>query len=334
QPGYIRKSYLARRLHAVLQFVVRKGAPNGLEDELKHLSELDSVRQHEGYGLVRMIIWATPMLGFLGTVIGITLALGDLSPQALVATPEAAMEGLLAGLSVAFDTTALALTLSIILMFCQFITNQMESSLLESVDQIVDREVVGRFEELGGGTDPHVASITQMSSAVLNTVDSLVERQAEIWERSLRDSQARWNDIMSTAGSNIEVGLETAFRRSIQAHAEELVRNEEAASVRTDRRFEMLQQTLKENAAVMQQQQAELTKQGDLMLQAINATGEVTKVQNALNENMRSLSLMGKFDETVMSLSAAINLLNARLGAPRQNSQRVRLYQEDDRRAA
>jgi hypothetical protein len=219
-------------------------------------------------------------------------------------------------------------------MFCQFITNQMESSLLESVDQIVDREIIGRFIELGGGTDPHVASITQMSTAVLNSVEGSVVRQAEIWERSLREAQTRWDEIMRTAGSNIEVGLEAAFRRSIQAHAEELVRSEEAASIRTDRRFESLQQTLKENAVVMQHQQSELTKQGDLMLQAINATGEVAKVQNALNENMRSLSLMGKFDETVMSLSAAINLLNARLGSPKQNSQRVRLYQQDDRRAA
>ena len=49
------------------------------------------------------------MLGFLGTVIGITLALGDLSPQSLVNEPEVAMQGLLGGLSIALTSDHLAL---------------------------------------------------------------------------------------------------------------------------------------------------------------------------------------------------------------------------------
>ena len=43
---------------------------------------------------------------------------------------------------------------------------------------------------------------------------------------------------------------------------------------------------LTENAKVMQAQQAELVRQGDLMLQAIAAAGEVSTIQNALNENL------------------------------------------------
>ncbi len=332
-PGYIRNSYLVQRLTTTLEFVDRKGGGGGLEEELKHQSELDSMRQYEGFALVRMIIWATPMLGFLGTVIGITLALGNLSPQALVATPEKAMEGLLAGLSVAFDTTALALTLSMVLMFCLFIVNQMETSLLEAVDKRVDRELVGRFADVTVQADPQLASVSKMSQAVLQAVESLVERQAELWNQSLRESQQHWDHITKAAGTNIEACLESAFRRSIREHAQELARHEQDAQLRTDHRWEQLQSVLKDNAEVMRGQQVELVKQGDLMLQAINATGEVTKVQHALNENMRSLSLMGKFDETVMSLSAAINILNARLGAPKAAARRVQLYQGDDQRS-
>ena len=29
------------------------------------LSDMDAARQHESYALVRILIWATPMLGFL-----------------------------------------------------------------------------------------------------------------------------------------------------------------------------------------------------------------------------------------------------------------------------
>ncbi len=333
-PSHVRQSYLVQRLETIFEFVNRKRSAAGLEDELKHQSDLDSARQHEGYALVRMIIWATPMLGFLGTVIGITLALGDLSPQSLVATPELAMEGLLSGLGIAFDTTALALSLSMVLMFCQYVTNQLETALLEAVDARVDREMLGRFQTdaRADSQEPNLLALRNMSEAMLEAVETTVEKQAEVWNQTLGDSQERWDSIMNAAGTNIEASLESAFRRSIHTHAQELARNEELSQGRTDERWEQLQSVLTKNADVMQSQQVELVKQGDLMLQAINATGEVTKVQHALNENMRSLSLMGKFDETVMSLSAAINLLNARMSAPEENANRVRLYRDDDDR--
>ena len=60
------------------------------------------------------------MLGFLGTVVGISGALGGLT---VASDFEAMLSGLRDKLYVAFDTTALALTLSIVLMFAQFIVN-------------------------------------------------------------------------------------------------------------------------------------------------------------------------------------------------------------------
>ncbi len=58
-----------------LQHVRRHGSAETLDDELKYLSDIDAGRLHTGYGLFRVIVWAIPILGFLGTVIGITMAL-------------------------------------------------------------------------------------------------------------------------------------------------------------------------------------------------------------------------------------------------------------------
>ncbi len=319
-PSYVDNSYLVQRLSNILQYVRRSRSTAGLDQELKHLSEMDAIRQQESYSLVRIIVWATPMLGFLGTVIGITVALGNLSPKALVSTPEMAMDGLLGGLSVAFDTTAVALGLSMVLMFMQFITNRLESELLLGVDARVERELLGRFTEVGGSRDPYVNSVNRMSESVLQAVESLVNRQADIWEKTLATNQERWDQVMKSAGSNIEASMASAFRRSLVDYNSELERTEEHSASRADRRWEQLQNVLTENARVMQDQQAELVKQGDLMLRAIDATGDVAKVQNALNENLKSLTMMGQFDETVMSLSAAINLLNSKLGASARSS--------------
>ena len=77
----VRGSYLGRRLNDLLESVERKGSAAGLDDEIKYLADMDAARQQDSYALVKIVIWAAPMLGFLGTVVGITDALGDLGKQ-------------------------------------------------------------------------------------------------------------------------------------------------------------------------------------------------------------------------------------------------------------
>jgi hypothetical protein len=69
------------------------------------------------------------------------------------------MKGLTSGLYVAFDTTALALMLSMLLMFLQFVIERFETQALSAVDIRANEELIGRFEQLGASHDPHVASI-------------------------------------------------------------------------------------------------------------------------------------------------------------------------------
>ncbi len=140
-PGGRQNDYLVRRLREAIEHVRRRGSAESLDEHLKYLADLDAGRSHAGFALVRVIIWAIPILGFLGTVIGITLAIANLSPQAL----EDSLPKVTAGLGVAFDTTALALGLSIVLMFAQFLTDRAETALLAQVDRRADELLDGRF---------------------------------------------------------------------------------------------------------------------------------------------------------------------------------------------
>ncbi len=120
-PKRVRNSYLGRRLHDAVSHVDRKQSVGGLDDELKYLADQDAARQYESYSLLRILIWATPMLGFLGTVIGITMTLENFGKQDFGNDNlQGAMDVLLGGLYLAFDTTALALSFSVALMFMQF----------------------------------------------------------------------------------------------------------------------------------------------------------------------------------------------------------------------
>ena len=76
-----REEYFIRRLRAALEHVRSHGSAETLNDELKYLSDIDASRLHAGFGLFRVILWAIPILGFLGTVVGITMALNSVDLQ-------------------------------------------------------------------------------------------------------------------------------------------------------------------------------------------------------------------------------------------------------------
>ena len=325
--GPARRSYLGNRLREALEYVERKGNADGLDDELKYLADLDAGRQHDSFGLVRIIIWATPMLGFLGTVVGITQALGDLDPKMLATSIQTAMEGLLAGLYVAFDTTALALSLSIVLMFVQFFVDRIENQLLSSVDERVNTELVGRFETTGNANDPHLASIQRMAEEVIKTSQTLVARQTQLWKTTTEAADQRWAQIAAGFSEQLKSSWCEAMDQSLGRFAERLARTEEDAVDQAQRRWKQWQTALSDNARMLQAQQQEMTKQGDVVARVLEATGDIIRLETLLNENLNSLAGAKNFEDTVMSLAAAIHLLNTRLEPSVDRSQQVDLGQ-------
>jgi biopolymer transport protein ExbB/TolQ len=310
----LKGSYLGKRLIDALESIQRSGSAEGLDAELKYLSDLDAGRQQESYGLVRIIVWAVPMLGFLGTVIGITTAIGDLAKADLVNSMDTAMSGLLSGLFLAFDTTAIALSFALVLMFGQFVLDRTETQLLSEVDARVIAEFAGRFEMVGGSSDPQVQAMHRMAQQVVKATEQLVQRQAEIWQVTIQAAHQQWQKVASTSGEQLQQALATSLERSLVQHAATMAKIEQASAENVQHRWEQWQTVLSDNARLLHAQQQELTRQGELMTRAIQASGEVIKLEHALNQNLAALSGAKNFEDTVMSLAAAIHLLNVRLG--------------------
>ena len=106
--------------------------------------------QHEidlRYNLIRYVTWLIPTLGFIGTVIGIALALGD-AGNLDFGNPEA---GMLAGvtdkLGVAFYTTLLALLQSAVLVFFQQMAQAREEMALNRAGQYCLDNLINRLFE-------------------------------------------------------------------------------------------------------------------------------------------------------------------------------------------
>jgi hypothetical protein len=63
-------------------------------------------------------------------------------------------------------------------------------------------------------------------------------------------------------------------------------------------------------------QQEQLVRQGDVLLKVVEATGQVRKLEEALNDNLSTLAASHQFEQTIVGLSAALQLLSANLSRP------------------
>ncbi len=104
---------LPRTLLSALQRFATTGSIQAVSDTIKESCEIGADRLDSELSMVRYIAWAIPSIGFIGTVRGIGEALG----QAYKAV-EGDITGVTVSLGVAFNSTFVALVLSIVIMFC------------------------------------------------------------------------------------------------------------------------------------------------------------------------------------------------------------------------
>jgi len=257
-PAGRQREYYIGRLRAALERVRLRGSTENLDDYLDYLADLDSARQHASFALFRVIVWSIPILGFLGTVVGITMALNSVDLRA----PDESMVEVLSGLGLKFDTTALALSLSIVLMFVQFFVEKAESSLLDRVTRQVAEEILSRFPPTAAASDPALASAARLTDTLAALTENLLRRQMELWQAALGSALGNYRQAMESASARL---------------------------------------------------QSALAQQADVLRQVVQASGEVVRLEDALNRNLAALAGSRHFEQTVLNLAAAVQLLNARL---------------------
>lgn len=308
-PASTRESYLPRRLRETLDAICRKSSADELQEDLRFFSDVDAGRAHSSYAMVRIIIWAIPILGFLGTVIGITVAISGLDPKAL----EGSLSVVTSGLGVAFDTTALALALSMVLMFGQFFIDKAETKLLSDVDNQANDMLTPRFPRAGSEQDPQLNGVRRMAEAVISSVERTVERQAEIWNHTISVSNERWESVTSAGREQLEEAFGKALTKAMESHRKQMVSIEDGSAEQNRKHWLQVQHALEACAASNASQQLELRRQSDSLLQIVNGAGQVRQLEDALTRNLATLSSSQHLQETLMNLTGAVNLLNARL---------------------
>ena len=107
--------------------------------------------QHEielKYTMLRYLVWLIPTIGFIGTVIGIALALSEAANMPELAESRAIrdwMGALTTRLGIAFNTTLLALMMSAVLVFFMHIAQGREETALNNAGQYCMDNLINRL---------------------------------------------------------------------------------------------------------------------------------------------------------------------------------------------
>lgn len=149
-------SFLVQRvLRGLEHFTVRRSASE-VSTVLASQSELDSHAVGSSYALLNVFIWAIPILGFIGTVQGLGTAVGSLGVQdtADIEGIKESLGAITGGLGVAFDTTLVALIMSLMLKFPASSLQKAEEDLLNWVDEYCNENLLKRLKDGGGEPVP------------------------------------------------------------------------------------------------------------------------------------------------------------------------------------
>lgn len=213
----ILRSPLVLRLHELLTRQAQRGSTRHLADDLRELSARDLDAAHDTLGLVRIIAWAIPMLGFLGTVVGITQTLGGLD----FSSGAAAVENLKSGLYVAFDTTAIGLVLSVLVIFAQFPIERHEQRLLANIDTRVGHLISSTLPG-DEASDNQTALIAELCRGVQAAVAESLENQARLWNETISEARRHWQLVHEDNANRIVEAIESSLIPALHQHAQNL----------------------------------------------------------------------------------------------------------------
>ena len=138
--GYMQNFLLPR---ALLTAVERFAATRNVQDvsiAARDICESEGERMESELSIIRYIAWAIPSVGFIGTVRGIGDALG----QAHRAV-EGDISGVTSSLGVAFNSTFIALVISIVLMFFIHQLQLMQERLVLDSERYIDHWYIRRL---------------------------------------------------------------------------------------------------------------------------------------------------------------------------------------------
>jgi biopolymer transport protein ExbB/TolQ len=125
------------------------GQVNDVSAVLRAQAENDEDQIASSYTLLNGFVWAIPVLGFIGTVLGLSLAIGKftLTIQAGgdITLIRSSLQGVTGGLATAFESTLIALTFTLFLQLGITFQQRREMSFLDECNDFCHSHIVSKL---------------------------------------------------------------------------------------------------------------------------------------------------------------------------------------------
>jgi biopolymer transport protein ExbB/TolQ len=230
-PDWRRKrSVLLERVRRILEHYAARGDVGETAHVNSADADADAMAVASSFSIVKVMVWAIPILGFIGTVIGIGTAVGGFSQSLEGAQQLDAIKTSLgevtSGLAVAFDTTLVALVASILVMLPQSWLQKAEEQLINDVDDFCVSHVMRRLADpRPESTRAQDASPDELRGAIMDAVAAPVAEmlaahgrlmhQLAVDHASLAWTQRSLHDQLSSyVGASRELG--PAVQRAVE----------------------------------------------------------------------------------------------------------------------
>lgn len=140
---------LFNRIVIALSNLKNLGRVTDVGDILGSQAEHDESAMETSYSLVRGFVWAIPVLGFIGTVLGLSVAIGGfgsvLESADDISQIKVALQGVTGGLSSAFETTLQGLIAALLIQMALTFLKKSEEEFLDNCKEYCAKEVVNKL---------------------------------------------------------------------------------------------------------------------------------------------------------------------------------------------
>ena len=215
-PLTLRDSLIVNRIRKALELFELRIDNGEVSAFLSTQSDIDANRSSGSYSLLKVFLWAIPILGFIGTVEGLSiavasLAMGDSSdPESL----KASIDSLTGGLGVAFDTTLLGLVLSMFMSFPLSAVQKKEDETLTLIDAFCTEKLLPKLND---SRNLAADSLLEQAESIPQLVSSLA-RAHETFLVNLNDSTRMLRDtgeILQRRLDSHQQVVETSFTNAV-----------------------------------------------------------------------------------------------------------------------
>lgn len=232
-PWRLRDSLMVNRLRKALEFFEVRQNVSDVSAMMSSQSAIDGSRISGSYIMLRAFLWAIPLLGFIGTVVGLSHAIGGMNFENSDKIEEVvgSLKGVTSGLGTAFDATLLGLILAVTLNFPLNSLAKHEDEMLNDIDAFCNEVLLPRLNDgagAGGGNLGAVADsvVKALSGAQqeflqdLNALSARMNEYAENLDHRIETHQAMVTEEfvtnMTKMRSEVEHGLHDAMKTTTQ----------------------------------------------------------------------------------------------------------------------